>query len=279
MESNIKEEIEISPSTIETVDYALFNWIKDLKSFCTTNKGWKEVPVKWVLGERSYQTKADSKMRDASGALILPMITVERTGMVKDLAKKGTIYGAVPPALVHSKLGDTIVIARKINQRKTANFANAKTKYLHNQLNFRTRKENKRVVYETVTIPIPVYVDVTYKITIRSEYQQQMNEILQPFITKTRGTTQIRVSHEDHSFQGFVQGDFTQDNTAGALELNERNFKTAIEIKVLGLLIGDGPNDEKPRIVKRENAIEIKLPRERVMYGDIPDVKNSKYRE
>jgi len=47
----------------------------------------------------------------------------------------------------------------------------------------------------------------------------------------------------------------------------------------LGLLIGDGPNDEKPRIVKRENAVDIKLPRERVMYGDIPDVKNSKYRE
>jgi len=279
MPSNIKEEIEVSSSTIETIDHALFNWVRDLKSFCTTNKGWKEVPVKWVLGERSYQIKADSQMRDDSGALILPLITVERTGMIKDLANKGTVFGAVPPAFVASKLGDTITVARQINQKKTANFANAKTKYTYGQLNFRTRKENKRVVYDTVTIPIPVYVETTYKITIRTEYQQQMNEVLQPFITTTRGTTQIKISHEEHFYEAFVQGDFTQDNTAGALALNERNFKTAIEIKVLGHLIGDGPNDEKPRIVKRENAVDVKLPRERVILGDIPDIKNSKYRE
>ena len=45
------------------------------------------------------------------------------------------------------------------------------------------------------------------------------------------------------------------------------------------MLLGDGPNDEKPKIVKRENAVEVKLPRERVMLGDEPDVKDSKYRE
>jgi len=45
------------------------------------------------------------------------------------------------------------------------------------------------------------------------------------------------------------------------------------------MLLGDGKNDEKPKIVKRENAVEVKLPRERVILGDISDIENSKYRE
>jgi hypothetical protein len=279
MASNIKEEIEVSPSTIEDIDFALRNWVDEQELFCTTNKGSRKAPVKWVIGERAFQTKEDSQMRDSSGALILPMITVERTGIVKDLAKKGTVYGNVPPALASSKLGDTLTVARQINQKKTANFANAHTKKKRGQINFRTRKENKKVVYQTVTVPLPVYVEVSYTVTLRTEYQQQMNELLQPFITRTRGATQIKITHEEHQYEAFIQNDFSQDNTASALEQNERNFKTTIEIKVLGMLLGDGKNDEKPKIVKRENAVEVKLPRERVILGDISDIENSKYRE
>jgi hypothetical protein len=279
MASNIKEEIEVSPSTIEDIDFALRNWVDEQELFCTTNKGSRKAPVKWVIGERAFQTKEDSQMRDSSGALILPMITVERTGIVKDLTKKGTVYGNVPPALASSKLGDTLTVARQINQKKTANFANAHTKKKRGQINFRTRKENKKVVYQTVTVPLPVYVEVSYTVTLRTEYQQQMNELLQPFITRTRGATQIKITHEEHQYEAFIQNDFSQDNTASALEQNERNFKTTIEIKVLGMLLGDGKNDEKPKIVKRENAVEVKLPRERVILGDIPDIENSKYRE
>jgi hypothetical protein len=279
MASNIKEEIEVSPSTIEDIDFALRNWVDEQELFCTTNKGSRKAPVKWVIGERAFQTKEDSQMRDSSGALILPMITVERTGIVKDLTKKGTVYGNVPPALASSKLGDTLTVARQINQKKTANFANAHTKKKRGQINFRTRKENKKVVYQTVTVPLPVYVEVSYTVTLRTEYQQQMNELLQPFITRTRGATQIKITHEEHQYEAFIQNDFSQDNTASALEQNERNFKTTIEIKVLGMLLGDGKNDEKPKIVKRENAVEVKLPRERVILGDISDIENSKYRE
>ena len=279
MQSEIKEEIEVSPSTIENIDFALYTWVDDQELFCTTNSGYKKTKVKWVMGERSHQSKSDSEMRDSSGALILPMITVERTRMTKELNKKGTVYGNVPPALVSSKLGDTITIARKINQRKTANFTNAQTKKRFGQINFKTSKDKSKVVYETITIQIPVYVETTYKVTIRTEYQQQMNELLQPFMTRTRGSNWIKIYHEDHSYEAFVQGDFAQDNSAAKLDNNERNFKTEIEIKVLGYLIGDGPNDEKPKIVKRENAVGVKLPRERIILGDIPETKNSKYRE
>ena len=48
-----------------------------------------------------------------------------------------------------------------------------------------------------------------------------------------------------------------------------------INIKVLGYLIGDEDNQEKPMIVERENAVEVKLPRERVILGESPEFPGS----
>ena len=43
------KELEIQPSTIETIDRALFDYIDDeLDIFCTTNKGFKKVPFFWA---------------------------------------------------------------------------------------------------------------------------------------------------------------------------------------------------------------------------------------
>ena len=45
-------------------------------------------------------------------------------------------------------------------------------------------------------------------------------------------------------------------------------FETKINIKVLGYLIGDGINREKPQITIQENIVEVKISRERVITGD-----------
>ena len=42
-------------------------------------------------------------------------------------------------------------------------------------------------------------------------------------------------------------------------------------IKVLGYLVGADKNGEQPNIVVRENAVEIKTPRERVQLDEEPD--------
>ena len=51
----------------------------------------------------------------------------------------------------------------------------------------------------------------------------------------------------------------------------ERTFETQFNFEVLGYLIGDGPNEKDRQVIKRQNAVKIKLPRERVILGDIPD--------
>ena len=43
-----------------------------------------------------------------------------------------------------------------------------------------------------------------------------------------------------------------------------------IDIKVLGYVMGEDKNSEQPKVVIRENAVEVKIPREKVVFGDIP---------
>ena len=64
------------------------------------------------------------------------------------------------------------------------------------------------------------------------------------------------------------------------LGMAQRNYETTLNIETLGYLIGEGDNQERPKIVRRENAVEFKMGRERTVLGDIPDnIKDGFYRE
>ena len=283
--------MSFEPSTFETIDYSLFTWIDEsVKPYATTNKGWKKTPIVWVAGERSWQVKDHKNLRDNDGALIFPMITLARNGFAKDLAKKGPFFGNIPP--VNDKKGGSITIARQIQQDKTANFANAQSARREvndppvggasnnpypQDPNFPT-PPNKKIVYETITIPMPVYVDVNYEINVRTEYQQQMNEILQSFSTFTNSINYINLKYAGHQYEGFMQQDFTDNNNVAELGDETRIYETKITVKVLGYLVGGDKNSERPHVVRRQNAVEVKIPRERCMLGEIPPWRKGKYR-
>jgi len=266
-DNEYKEKIEVSECTMEHIDQSMYSWVNDtLNIHTTTNEGWKKVPVIYVAGERVHQVKKDSRLRDSGGSLILPLITVERTGATKDPSRKGPAWAHLSE--INDYKGGAIKIARRIQQDKTKNFANAKSQERHGKLNFKLSPQNERVVYETISIPMPVYINVTYQISIWTEYQQQMNEITQPFMTKTGGINYFTLSHQEHKFEAFIGDDFSPENNVADMGEDERKFQSKVEIKVLGHLIGEGPNREKPFITKRESAVEFKFPRESIWFPD-----------
>ena len=64
------------------------------------------------------------------------------------------------------------------------------------------------------------------------------------------------------------------------MDNEERRFETNVDIKVLGYLVGEGANDERPKFSIRENAVEVKIPRERVATEDENNlIKDGFYRE
>ena len=271
------KELEIQPSTIETIDRALFEYIdEELDIFCSTNKGFKKVPFIWAGAERAFQIKHNRELRDVNGWLIYPIMSIERTGITKDLAQRGAYYAAAMN--LPDNKGGSMTVARTIKQDKTANFANADSKRLvldgigSNQNNF--PRKNEKVVYETITVPIPVYLEVTYTLTVMSEYQQQINEMITPFMTKTGAVNYFVIEKDNHRFEVFIDSDYALNNNASALLEDARGYETQINFRVIGYIIGADKNEERPKIVRRENAVEVKIPREHVIVGDIPEHLN-----
>ena len=272
------KEVTFMPSTLETIDRALFNFIDSkLDLHVNTNKGWAKVPSIWVSAERAFQIKNDKDLRDSNGVLKLPLTTIERTSVVKDPNFKGTFQAHIPDETnqsLRSVKRINVPASRKINQEKTSKFKNAwtarrygsvaDTRVGHGQVNFPSDPADKsRVVFQTV------YVKVIYSIKVRTEYLQQMNDVFQPFITKTGQINNFFISHEGHRFEGFIENDFAQSNNVAELGEEERSYETEIQLRILGYLMGEGPNDEKPKLSLVENYVDVKIPRERVIVGDI----------
>lgn len=262
------KEIPLQPSTLETIDTAIYNLVNDgFDLHTTTNSGFKKVPVLWISPERAFNSK-DKDIRDSVGKLKLPLITVDRTSFNKDPTFKGGWQAHVFPDTngprgykKHQRL-----ISRKISQKATRKFASADTKRQFGDPNF--PRNNKKVVYEDLYVPIPVWVTVNYSINIRTEYQQQMNDLMTPFATRTGLINAIFAEYNGHRYETFIQQDFTTSNNTSNLGEDERMFQTKVDLKVLGYLLGDGENEEVPKVVKKETIVEVKLVRERSIVGD-----------
>lgn len=264
--------LSIEPSNIRNIDKAMLDYINNFDLFVKTNKGSKETPVIWTGAERVYQIKNNKKLRDESGVLILPQITVLRDQTTKDMSDRGSYWSDIPDNKDYK--GGAITFAKKINHKKTSNFANADALRKGGKLNFQTRKKNNKVVYSILTIPNPTYITMNYKVMIRTEYQQHMNELLQPFLTDSRSSNYFLITSNGHRYEAFYEDQVGIDNNIMNFDEQERIFKSEINIRVLGHLFGEGPNDPQPTKTVRENAVQLSLGEE-VITGSVEDYMNS----
>jgi hypothetical protein len=259
----------ILPSTIENIDTALFEWVnEDLNIHTISNQGWKKVPVIWANAERAFMVKNFKDRRDDEGTLVYPLITVERTTIDNSLSKKGSF--GVNIFQNPDVKGGVIAIARQLQQEKTKEFVNNDTYRTTGRINFPKQGRKNTAVYEILYSPYPVYLDITYDITLRTEYVQQMNDMFVPFMTRTGGINSFVLRKNGHQYESFIQSNFNLESNTSALNDQERIFTTKVQIKVLGYILGQDKNDPQPKVVVRETAAKFRFQRERVVVGDIP---------
>ena len=261
------KNVILAQSSIETMDGAFLEYVEKLNIHCDSINDRIKVPVIWSSAERSFQIKNNKSLRDKNGSLIPPIISLERVNITKDPNKKGNFQANLSPKQ------DRYYVTKVLNQDKTSNFANADTLKKEKQINFVTSKKNKKLVYQHMEVRIPVYVTVEYKINILTNYQSQMNEIIQPFIAKTAQNYFI-ISKDDYRFECFMDPSFNQDSISDLGE-EERRYKSSITVKVLGQIIGEGSNTEDKIVKTSENAVELKIPRENVIF-DVTKKKKKK---
>jgi len=244
-------------SSIENVDFAIYDWLdRQLNLSCDTKDGFKKVPVIWVTPERAFQIKQNKEFRDINGTINPPLMTIERTNILKDVRNNGTYYTNLPPK------DNRQIISRRINQKKTSEFANADYQKQYGYVQFARPRKNEKVVYEFKSMLLPVYATFTYNINVFTQFQQQMNEILQPFLAKTGSTRYFLVERDGYKYECFIEGNIDNKNNIASMEEEERRYISTITIKVLANLISDGKNQEDTIIKTFENAVELKIPRE-----------------
>jgi hypothetical protein len=286
MNTQLSSSYSLAPSKIEDIDYAIYNFINDkLDIFVDSNEGWEKVPVIYSLPERSYQIKNDPELRPNGRTLKYPLISIHKVSAVQNPANKG-VYGVnLPPYFDFYNRGGSIPVARVVEQEQTAKFANANAIRKSDGGMNKNRQtfpgKNKNIVYETLMIPMPTFVEMTYTIDIVTEYQMQMNQILAKFHTHTGDPSVFSVSHERNSYEAFIDPNYNIDFKADGLDVTERIFKAALSIKVLGYIVGDPDNQNTPITVKRQSAAKIRFGRERSSLSEEPDFhanRKDKYR-
>ena len=303
MPSKEETPIHFNPSTLENIDMSMYEHINEgLNLHTSTGNGFTKVPVIWVGAERSNQIKKDVGLRNKDGLLNLPLIAIERTSVTKDPGKRGPVPGNIPDAALHGMIpaftiindGKTTIFKRSANLRKygaNLDFGDVQKDHpqvkqpdyikqkISHRFDLRPKQYKNLVVYKTYYMPIPVYISLKYEITIQTQYQQQMNDLMAPWITGFNGSGNLQernhrwfmLKREVHLYEAWIDGSFSSENNISTLQEEERKFVTKISIDVLGYLVGSDKNEDANEFKAVENLVDIKFTRERVLVGDIPD--------
>ena len=286
LDQDLKAAYGLNPSGLEDIDFALYKYLDEkLNISCETNTGFRKVPVIFALPERAFQIKNNPNLRPDGRMLEYPLISMLRREVVKNPSNKGRYGVYLPPYFDFYKRGGAIPIARQVKQDKTRNFAHNtainrfgdKTNTTYNTFPF----DNQKVVYETLFIPTPTFVEVSYEIKLISNYLQQMNEMTAPLLSNFSTPAVFNIEHEGHTYEAFIDASVSNESNNAGLETEERSFKSTLTVKVLGHLVGAGSNQSTPSVVSRESAVGVTIGREKVIVGDKPQFnvgRKDKYR-
>lgn len=258
-----------TPSTLENIDFAFFEWVdEELNIFCQSSDGWKKVPVIFSAPERSWMSKAFKDLHDNKHSLKYPIISVARKNISRPKVKKGALAGSY---LGNTELSGSLSIFKKLNSEKTSDRANMDVHRTRGVINF-PKKKTHRPIYDIYKIPFPTFVVVTYDISIRTNFQEQMNEIISPFLKFPKNTHGFKLLRNGHSYECFMGESFNNSSNQDSLDAEERRFEYTFNLEVYGYLMHGESNDKGPTIVVTQNRPEIVFKTEFVYTGSLEDL-------
>lgn len=191
--SNVPEDFDFPSCGLEDVDRALFNLFdKSLPLIYTQKDGsTKRVPVIFATGERFAITRRKEPLRDKNGALILPLITISRTGIEQQSAKSIELPDVGTIDIKRRIAKDDPVYQRVVNSLNLDNAGAPGAGSRRDTLSRPGRMSDGRLLepnlpgglYETITIPVPKFFTATYEVTIWTQFMQHSNDLITTIIS------------------------------------------------------------------------------------------------
>lgn len=246
----IPSSYHIPSCTLEDVDISVFKaFDKDIKFFAGDEQnGYNKVPVIFASGEKWVLLKNGRALRDKSGSLILPLITITRSGINQsDVEQRGI-----------TQFTGNITITRRLSE-KDPEYQNAINRLsIQNQKNvasndsskqFHTRNEIANLslddqnlklnrtnnIHEVITVPSPQFFISTYEITFWSQYTLHMNQLIEKMLSSMLpfGNTLKIETDKGYWFVATIEGgNFNFDTNFSDMSTEERYIKTTFTLNV-----------------------------------------------
>lgn len=260
--------LEIPAAGVEDVDIALFKLFDDQIRIVTSSNDMgnvenRRVPVIFAASEKWALAKKNKPLRDKSGTLILPLITVIRTAVkqdVEDITGRG----------INQQTGE-IVIRRRLDvtDRGYQNLINrhmvkhqqnvAVTPEVGDEGQLTTLRSiadleqddvvtqggllapNRRNnVYETIVIPSPQFFTATYEVTFWAQYTIQMVQMIEHLIASflPQGQSWKLETEKGYWYVASVEGNvYTSETNVDDMSAEERMIKYKFNINVPGYIV------------------------------------------
>jgi len=184
---DIPEDFNLPSCGIEDVDRALFKLFdKELPFYYELDGEQKRIPCIFAGGERAMILRRKQPLRDRQGALVLPLISILRSG-IEQSAEKAIGPGTGQITLRKKLAVEDRVFKRQANQElleNQDNVADSRYKGANASLQLSTRN-----VYEIITMPNPRFFTATYDITFWTQYLGQMNLLMEALMSSYNNGT------------------------------------------------------------------------------------------
>jgi hypothetical protein len=259
----LKSDLSIPSCGIEDVDVALFSLFdKEIQPMVggKDTAALRKVPIIFAAGEKWALLKKGRPLRDKNNSLILPLITIMRTGIAQDMASDIAGRG------INQQTGE-LVVRRRLD-KSDRNYQNLINRFfIENQTNVAVNPTDQQVenqivtnrkigvsrnkssrrrgallqadrsnnIYETIVVPSPQFYTATYEVTVWAQYTQHLNQIIEKLLSSFLPQAQAwkLTSPKGYWFIATVEsGNFAIESNFDNMASEERFIKNKFSLKV-----------------------------------------------
>jgi len=264
--TDVPDDFTLPSCTLEDADRSVFDLFdSQLPLQYIQNGETKRIPVIFSTGERFAVLNRREPLRDKNKTLILPLISIMRTG-INQTPDNGHGPGQMQPTKLKIKISpESDTYKRLLNKIGIDNQDGVASKsHEIDGLGGGTepgtvgsRRQRSRGegavpndislkpdvldnIYEIITMPPVKHYQATYNITIWAQFMNQMNEIMSAVMSMYQnnyGRTFRLETPKGYWFVGYVGSEFSSDNNYDDFTDSERLIKQSFDIKVNAYLV------------------------------------------
>ena len=257
---NVPEDFEIPPVGIEDVDRGMFELFNKQVPLHVTTKGKTDkVPIVFASGERFATRMRKEPIRDENGQFILPVMSIVRKGITLDKMFMGgrgigtdtgdlTIKRRLSPKdRSYQNILNKLAIQNQANVASKQNYSNSSTKQVAQPGTVASRREDfdkstdellannlGQNIFEIITMPFPQFFTANYHITIWTQYQQHMNQILERIMANFNpGEHSYKLTTDKgYWFVAYFDDEISSEDNTDEFSNEERILKQELRVDV-----------------------------------------------